>query len=206
VHSQPLVFLKDQKISWHRLVPCEETNLQVAPYGSPPVPQGQWKSLLCGKGSPTQHIRAITGGRLGIELIDMSETRVDGSEPSLAAKLPEPRLLRQVWGLAPGGERLFYAASWWDAARVNELLPQPARPIWENLTAIRSELHREITNIHQGTNFALEEGFELQGPFWGRDYGFWHDNSLVAVIYEVFSPALANYWQRKQPEVTPVSP
>jgi chorismate lyase len=205
VHSS-LLFREDRKTHWHRLDPHETRCLHSVTNGSPPAPQGQWKSLLCGKGSPTQHIRAITGGRLGIELIGMSKARMDGSEPSLVAKLPESRLLRQVWGLAPGGERLFYAASWWDAARASEFLPQPARPIWENLAAIRSDLHREITTIHWGTNSALEKGFGLQGPFWGRDYGFWHGNSLIAVIYEVFSPALANYWQKKAPEITPGSP
>ena len=32
--------------------------------------------------------------------------------------------------------------------------------------------------------------FGEEGPFWGRQYFFWHDNKPLTLIYEVFSPAL----------------
>lgn len=185
----------DQKLCWHRLSAEENTAISRADSRSPARPTGQWEKLLCGQGSPTQHIRDATGGKLRIELIDMSVTQNDGAEPSLVRELLAPHLLRQVWGLSPEGERLFYAASWWEASKADLYLPRPTQPIWENLASIRPALQRKIMAIHRGECPALETGFGHQGPFWGRDYGFWHGDDLVAVIYEVFSPALARHWE-----------
>lgn len=187
----------DQKLCWHRLGAEGDTADTKANSRLSAKPTGQWETLLCGQGSPTQHIRDATGGKLGIELISMSVTQSDGSEPPLVCQLPAPHLLRQVWGLSPQGERLFYAASWWEASKADLYLPQPTQPIWENLAVIRPVLQRKIMAIHLGHCPALEEGFGREGPFWGRDYGFWHGNDLFAVIYEVFSPALARHWQNR---------
>jgi chorismate lyase len=196
----------EQKLCWHRL----ETERDNANTNDKPCsqaePSGKWKTLLCGQGSPTQHIRAATGGRLGIDLIDMSIASSDGSEPPLVCQLPAPHLLRQVWGLSPEGERLFYAASWWEAARAGTFLSQPTKPIWENLSAIRPALQRQITAVYRGNCAALEKGFGMKGPFWGRDYGFWHGETLIAVIYEVFSPALARHWEIKGAPVSGLQP
>jgi len=196
----------DKKLRWHRLGAEENTADSKAELRSPARPTGQWETLLCGLGSPTRHIRDATGGKLGIELIDMSVAQSDGSEPSLVRELPAPHLLRQVWGLSPEGERLFYAASWWEASKAELYLPQPTQPIWENLASIRPVLHRRIMAIHRGECPALERGFGHQGPFWGRDYGFWHGDDLVAVIYEVFSPALARHWESKGAPVSGLQP
>ena len=32
--------------------------------------------------------------------------------------------------------------------------------------------------------------FGETGPFWGRQYFFWHNDKPLTLIYEVFSPAL----------------
>ena len=32
--------------------------------------------------------------------------------------------------------------------------------------------------------------FRQPGPFWGRQYIFWHDGRPLTLIYEVFSPVL----------------
>ena len=32
--------------------------------------------------------------------------------------------------------------------------------------------------------------FGEAGPFWGRQYFFWHNDKPLTLIYEVFSPAL----------------
>ena len=37
---------------------------------------------------------------------------------------------------------------------------------------------------------ALRREFGEEGPFWGRQYFFWHNNKPLTLIYEVFSPAL----------------
>lgn len=180
---------------WLRLDSKGKAHDSLALLNSCEEPIEEWESLLRGKGSPTQHIRAITGGKLGIELIDMSLYEKDGFEPPKVNLLRGSILLRQVWGLGPSGERLFYAASWWEAAQASEYLPHPDKPIWDNLAKIRPGLTREINTIHRGRCPELEQGFGLKGPLWGRDYGFWHGENLVAVIYEVFSPAIAHYWQ-----------
>ena len=33
----------------------------------------------------------------------------------------------------------------------------------------------------------------VDGPFWGRQYVFWHGGKPLTVIYEVFSPRLQEY-------------
>ena len=35
--------------------------------------------------------------------------------------------------------------------------------------------------------------FQAQGPFWGRQYLFWHDGKPLTLIYEVFSTALEEF-------------
>ena len=37
---------------------------------------------------------------------------------------------------------------------------------------------------------ALYRQFGEKGPFWGRQYFFWHDKKPLTLIYEVFSPTL----------------
>lgn len=33
----------------------------------------------------------------------------------------------------------------------------------------------------------------MRGPFWGREYIFWHGGRPLTVIYEVFSSALEEF-------------
>ena len=35
--------------------------------------------------------------------------------------------------------------------------------------------------------------FQTRGPFWGREYIFWHGGRPLTVIYEVFSSALEEF-------------
>lgn len=39
----------------------------------------------------------------------------------------------------------------------------------------------------------LEQQFGRVGPFWGRQYLFWHKGKPLTLIHEVFSPALDEY-------------
>ena len=35
--------------------------------------------------------------------------------------------------------------------------------------------------------------FGHAGPFWGREYIFWHSGQPLTLIHEIFSPALEKY-------------
>lgn len=76
---------------------------------------------------------------------------------------------------------------------MSEFLPDRSKPIWENLSAGRLELYREVHMVFCGSNAMLEEYFGCKGPFWGRQYFFWHHGEPLTLIYEVFSNDLALY-------------
>ncbi len=47
--------------------------------------------------------------------------------------------------------------------------------------------------LQQGDSQFLEQQFGRPGPFWGRQYLFWHNGKPLTVIHEVFSPALEQF-------------
>jgi chorismate lyase len=153
-----------------------------------------WQILLLGDGSPTRHLQLLTGEKTEVDVIDMSliGTDEDGA-PNQIQAVPEPRLRRQVWLRTASGQRLAYAASWWDANHVDEYLQNRSLPIWDSLSHLHTELYRDIQGIYYGHSQALELAFEEKGPFWGRHYLFWHDRKPLTLIYEVFSPYLRKY-------------
>ena len=61
------------------------------------------------------------------------------------------------------------------------------------LVQARKELYREIQTVQWGNSAQLEEYFGVAGPFWGRQYLFWHGGRPLTLIHEVFSPHLAHY-------------
>ncbi|MGF1478224.1 MAG: chorismate lyase [Cyanophyceae cyanobacterium] len=153
-----------------------------------------WQILLLGDGSPTRHLRLLTGEPTEVDVIDMSPIGMDDDgAPSQIATVPGPRLRRQVWLRTASGQRLAYAASWWNANHVDEYLQNRSLPIWESLSRLHTELYRDIQGIYYGRNEALEGAFGEKGPFWGRHYLFWHDRQPLTLIYEVFSPYLRKY-------------
>ena len=79
------------------------------------------------------------------------------------------------------------------AAQVQEYLLDTAAPIWVNLSRGHIELYREIQSLQCGHSAYLEQQFGRAGPFWGRQYLFWHDGKPLTLIHEVFSPALDEY-------------
>lgn len=153
-----------------------------------------WQILLLGDGSPTRHLRLLTREKTEVDVIDMSGVGKDedGAPPQIKA-VPEPRLRRQVWLRTASGQRLAYAASWWDANHVDEYLQNRSLPIWESLSRLHTELYRDIQGIYYGNSPELEVAFGEKGPFWGRHYLFWHDRKPLTLIYEVFSPYLRKY-------------
>lgn len=180
---------------WHSLEPIwqgdEETVKQGLPFTQLAPP---WQMLLLGDGSPTRHLQLLTGEKTEVDVIDMSLVgSVDDGAPSQVQAIPEPRLRRQVWLRTASGQRLAYAASWWDANHVDEYLQNRSLPIWESLTRLHTELYRDVQGIYYGHSSELETAFQEKGPFWGRHYLFWHNRKPLTLIYEVFSPYLSKY-------------
>ena len=149
---------------------------------------------MLGDGSPTRHLQLLTTEPTEVDVIDMSLIGMsDDGAPKQIQAVPGPRLRRQVWLRKASGQRLAYAASWWDANHVDEYLQNRNIPIWASLARLRSELYRDIQGIYYGHSAALELAFGEKGPFWGRHYLFWHHGQPLTLIYEVFSPYLKKY-------------
>lgn len=106
----------------------------------PPV----WRMLLFGDGSPTRTLQMLSGYMRAYVLlrpllprtftlecasvcssrttVDVTSMKVcEDGEPMLplALEVPGPLLCRQVWLTNERGERLGYAASWWNVEEVN---------------------------------------------------------------------------------------
>ncbi|MBD2137068.1 chorismate lyase [Anabaena sp. FACHB-1237] len=153
-----------------------------------------WQLLLLGDGSPTRHVQLLTGETTEVDVIDMSPIGMSlDHAPDIIKMLPGPRIRRQVWVRTASGQRLYYAASWWEASHVDEYLQNKSLPIWASLARLRTELYRDVQGIYYGYSDALESGFNQKGPFWGRHYLFWHHGQPLTLIYEVFSPFLTKY-------------
>ena len=181
--------------AWHCLTPIWVGAEEVVKRG---LPHSQlapaWQLLLLGDGSPTRHVQLLTGEPTEVDVIDMSAIGMNtDNAPTMMQMLPGPRVRRQVWVRTASGQRLYYAASWWEASHVDEYLQNKSLPIWASLARLRTELYRDVQGIYYGNSEALESGFEERGPFWGRHYLFWHHGKPLTLIYEVFSPFLTKY-------------
>ncbi|TVQ59804.1 MAG: DUF98 domain-containing protein [Spirulina sp. DLM2.Bin59] len=180
---------------WHPLEPLWTGDVEVIQAG---LPHDQlapaWQILLLGDGSPTRHLKLLTREAIAVDVIDMSLIGMDNDQaPRHIQSVPGPRLRRQVWLRTASGQRLAYAASWWDASHVDEYLQNRSLPIWDNLSRLHSELYRDIQGLYYGPSDALAAAFGEAGPFWGRHYLFWHNGQPLTLIYEVFSPYLQRY-------------
>ena len=181
--------------AWHCLTPIWQGGEEAIKRG---LPHSQlaptWQLLLLGDGSPTRHVQLLTGEPTEVDVIDMSAIGMNtDNAPTMMQMLPGPRVRRQVWVRTASGQRLYYAASWWEASHVDEYLQNKSLPIWASLARLRTELYRDVQGIYYGNSEALESGFEERGPFWGRHYLFWHHGKPLTLIYEVFSPFLTKY-------------
>ncbi|MBD2493188.1 chorismate lyase [Nostoc sp. FACHB-280] len=181
--------------AWHRLTPVWQGDEEVIQKSLPHTQLAPaWQLLLLGDGSPTRHLELLTGEPTEVDVIDMSLIGTDLDDaPELIQAVPGPRLRRQVWLRTRSGQRLAYATSWWEASHVDEYLQNRSLPIWASLARLRTELYRDVRGIYYGNSAALESGFDVPGPFWGRHYLFWHHGQPLTLIYEVFSPYLTKY-------------
>ncbi len=187
-------FERTHQAQWHRLAPvwiadAREVNQGVAHDRLSPA----WQVFLLGDGSPTRHLRLLTGHPTEVDVIDMSPIGTDLDQaPAILEKIPGPRMRRQVW-LKNGGQRLAYATSWWELSHVDEYLKNRSLPIWASLANCRTELYRDVCGLYCGYSDPLSKAFNHPGPFWGRHYLFWHHGQPLTLIYEVFSPKLSQY-------------
>ena len=181
--------------AWHCLASSWQGGEEIVQRGLPHTQLSPiWQLFLLGDGSPTRHVYLLTGEPTEVDVIDMSEIGMDlDGAPDQIQMVPGPRLRRQVWVRTASGQRLYYAASWWEASQVSRHLQNRAIPIWDSLGHLRKELYRDIRGIHYGHSAALEAGFQQKGSFWGRHYLFWHQGQPLTLIYEVFSPYLVKY-------------
>ena len=161
--------------------------------GAPGELSGPWRLLLLGDGSPTRHLRSLTGEEVVVEVIAMAADPNPGTEaPAEVAELETPLLRRQVW-LRCGQHTLAWAESWWNQTQAEQHLQVRSQPIWRSLTANRAELYREVDGLALVDAPALATGFGAEGPYWSRHYRFFRGGRELTVIREVFSPALERW-------------
>jgi chorismate lyase len=183
-----------EQAQWHRLHPVWAATEQEVQAGvSHDRLSPAWQVFLLGDGSPTRQLQLLTGHPTEVDVIDMSAIG-DASDhaPIQVEQIPGPRMRRQVW-LKNGGQRLAYAASWWELSHVDEYLQNRSLPIWASLAQQRTELYRDVQGLYCGYSETLTQAFNHPGPFWGRHYLFWHHGQPLTLIYEVFSPQLQAY-------------
>ena len=181
--------------SWHSLEPIWQGGKEIVQQGLPHEQLAPtWQMLLLGDGSPTHLLQLLTGEPTEVDVIDMSliKGKDDGAPEEIEA-IADPRLRRQVWLRTASGQRLAYAASWWNAGIVDDYLQNRSLPIWRSLSTLHTELYRDVRGICYGHCPELEQAFGQKVPLWGRYYLFWHDRQPLTLIYEVFSPYLQKY-------------
>jgi chorismate lyase len=88
---------------------------------------------------------------------------------------------------------LVYASSWWNSTAIDEFLKDKSQPIWVSLSQGHTEIYRDIKTVYKGHNKELEGLLGCKGPFWGREYYFWHKGKPLCMIFEAFSPKLSQY-------------
>ena len=71
---------------------------------------------------------------------------------------------------------------------------QSPRPLFMPILLwLCTRVHREVQVVYHGNNSELEALLGCSGPFWGRQYFFWHKGRPLTLIYEVFSNKLEQY-------------
>lgn len=153
-----------------------------------------WRLMLMSDGSPTRHLKSLTGDEVEVELIAMQpETELPLQCPNGAQDLVAPPFLRrQVWKFCSKAT-LMWAESWWNQQTAQEIFRDRNVTIWHNLRGDLVELNRDIDQLGQVQDPRLQERFGRTGPFWSRSYSLFKGGQALTVIREVFSPALESY-------------
>ncbi len=171
----------------------EATAETVVSGAAPKQLSGAWKLMLLGDGSPTRHLKLLTGYEVAVKLIAMEEESSPNKEAPIEVQdLQQPLLRRQVW-LQCGHETLAWAESWWNQIEAEKHLQNKDQPIWKSLTQDRSELFREVDGLALVNSHWLNSKFQAIGPFWSRHYRFFRRQKELTVIREVFNPSLEKW-------------
>jgi len=154
---------------------------------------GPWQLMLLGDGSPTRHLKLLTGHDVDIKVISMAmDTNTENGVPEEVNELDPPLIRRQVW-LTCGDLTLAWAESWWNYQEAERHLKNKNQPIWKSLTQGRSELFREVDGLALVNANWLKSEFKEEGPFWSRHYRFFRQKKELTVIREIFSPKLEKW-------------
>ena len=159
--------------------------------GNPKL-SGPWQLMLLGDGSPTRHLKLLTGYEVAIKVISMAMENKKNEVPEEVNELDPPLIRRQVW-LTCGDLTLAWAESWWNYQESEKHLQNKNQPIWKSLTQGRSELFREVDGLALVNANWLKLEFQEDGPFWSRHYRFFRQQKELTVIREVFSPKLEKW-------------
>tara|TARA_B100000700_G_scaffold217993_1_gene239819 strand:+ start:276 stop:860 length:585 start_codon:yes stop_codon:yes gene_type:complete len=159
--------------------------------GNPKL-SGPWQLMLLGDGSPTRHLKLLTGHEVAIKVISMAMENKKNEVPEEVNELDPPLIRRQVW-LTCGDLTLAWAESWWNYQESEKHLQNKNQPIWKSLTQGRSELFREVDGLALVNANWLKLEFQENGPFWSRHYRFFREQKELTVIREVFSPKLEKW-------------
>lgn len=157
--------------------------------------------LLLGDGFTTRNLACLTRDRIQSHLIDNGSVELVaelGTLPAQMQKLAQdlaqmgsPLMRRRVWLSGTTSRHpLLYATSWWNPEHLLEHLPDPTKPIGQNLIQERLETFRELRNLYFGQADPIAHLLGCSGPFWARHYLLLHKGKPLTVIYEVFSPRL----------------
>tara|TARA_B100000700_G_C15060860_1_gene865729 strand:+ start:3591 stop:4178 length:588 start_codon:yes stop_codon:yes gene_type:complete len=185
--SQKRKFIKSPEIIWEVKGDAIYTDKRIKSIS------GAWQIMLLGDGSPTRHLRLLTGFEVSIDLIVMERESLDSNTAPLEIKdLISPLLRRQVW-LKCNKDTLAWAESWWNQDQANTHLKEKAEPIWKSLTKGRSELFREVDGLAYVEAPWLKEKFNKCGPYLSRNYRFFRGGKPLTVIREVFNPKLEKW-------------
>jgi chorismate lyase len=151
-----------------------------------------WQVLLLGDGSPTRQLALLSPSPTHMTLVDVVDVGDDLSAAPLAAgRVNGPRVRRRIYFENDAGSLLMYAVSWWSRDAYRRLMTAPALAIGVNITASRLELFREFVDVCTGVAPQLTRGaFGGEPRLWARSYLLFSEGAAVALIHEVFSPAL----------------
>ena len=74
----------------------------------------------------------------------------------------------------------------------------PANPLSHGYNLVQQQAYKDPclaagVQVYYGHNLELEQHFGCSGPFWGRQYYFWHNGAPLTLIHEVFSNKLDAY-------------
>lgn len=203
IRTQPLLFsgngVSSSTQDWYSLrhsLTWEGSEAEAVSGSLPMTLSPTWKVMLLSDGSVTKHLQLLTNSTVQVDCLEMRniDVSIEGL-PAIAQLIEGPRLQRQVLLSASSSPQvpLVYAASWWSARECEMYLKDKTLPIWTSLQQQQVELYRQIDTVYLGTNPALEDIFGCKGPFWGREYLFYHNHKPLVCISEVFSNSLQRY-------------